>query len=146
MQWGALGIGFVAVAVLTWDYGRPPWIALILAFSFGTYGLAKKTAGVGAIESLAFETALIAPFAIGFLAWLSTTGDSHFTSEGVGHVLLLMSAGVVTAIPLLLFGGAKLPALAKGLGQSIKEFKNASKDEPAKDEKKSDTPAKPGNN
>lgn len=53
---------------------------------------------------------------------------------------------VILVILLLLFGGAKLPALAKGLGQSIKEFKNASKDEPAKDEKKSDTPAKPGNN
>jgi chloramphenicol-sensitive protein RarD len=116
VQWGALGIGFVAVAVLTWDYGRPPWIALVLAFSFGTYGLAKKTAGVGAIESLAFETALIAPFAIGFLAWLSTTGDSHFTSEGVGHVLLLMSAGVVTAIPLLLFGGAATRITMTSLG------------------------------
>ena len=82
VQWAALGIGFVAVAVLTWDYGRPPWIALVLAFSFGTYGLAKKTAGVGAIESLALETALIAPFALCFLAWLGTTGDSHFALRG----------------------------------------------------------------
>lgn len=116
VQWGALGVGFVAVAVLTWDYGRPPWIALVLAFSFGTYGLAKKTAGVGAIESLAFETAMIAPFALGFLAWLSTTGDSHFTSEGAGHVLLLMSAGVVTAIPLLLFSGAATRITMTSLG------------------------------
>jgi sec-independent protein translocase protein TatA len=52
---------------------------------------------------------------------------------------------IILVILLLLFGGAKLPALAKGLGQSIKEFKNAAKDEP-KEEKKSDTPAKPGNN
>jgi chloramphenicol-sensitive protein RarD len=116
VQWAALGIGFVAVAVLTWDYGRPPWIALVLAFSFGTYGLAKKTAGVGAIESLAFETAVIAPFALAFLAWLGTTGDAHFTSEGVGHVLLLMSAGVVTAIPLLLFGGAATRITMTSLG------------------------------
>jgi chloramphenicol-sensitive protein RarD len=116
VQWVALGVGFVAVAVLTWDYGRPPWIALVLAFSFGTYGLAKKTAGVGAIESLALETALIAPFALCFLAWLGTTGDAHFGSEGVGHVLLLMSSGVVTAIPLLLFSGAATRLTMTSLG------------------------------
>ena len=116
VQWGALGIGFVAVAVLTWDYGRPPWIALVLAFSFGTYGLAKKTAGVGAIESLALETALIAPFALCFLAWLGTTDGAHFGSEGIGHVLLLMSSGVVTAIPLLLFSGAATRMTMTSLG------------------------------
>ncbi|KAA1428519.1 EamA family transporter RarD [Nocardioides antri] len=116
VQWTALGLGFVAVAVLTWDYGRPPWVALVLAFSFGTYGLAKKTAGVGAIESLAVETALIAPFALCFLAWLGSTGDARFASEGVGHVLLLMSTGVVTAIPLLLFGGAATRITMTSLG------------------------------
>ncbi len=116
VQWWALGLGFVAVAVLTWDYGRPPWVALVLAFSFGTYGLAKKTAGVGAIESLAVETALVAPFALCFLAWLGTTGSAHFASEGAGHVLLLMSSGVVTAIPLLLFGGAATRMTMTSLG------------------------------
>lgn len=116
VQWTALGIGFVAVAVLTWDYGRPPWIALVLAFSFGTYGLVKKTAGVGAIESLAVETALIAPFALCFLAWLGATDGAHFTTEGVGHVLLLMSSGVVTAIPLLLFSGAATRLKMTSLG------------------------------
>jgi len=116
VQWCALSIGFLAVAVLTWDYGRPPWIALVLAFSFGTYGLAKKTAGVGAIESLAIETALIAPFALCFLAWLGTTDGAHFTSEGVGHVLLLISSGVVTAIPLLLFSGAATRMTMTSLG------------------------------
>ncbi|WP_183093052.1 EamA family transporter RarD [Nocardioides stalactiti] len=115
-QWSALAIGFIAVAVLTWDYGRPPWVALVLAFSFGTYGLAKKTAGVGAIESLAFETAVIAPFALVFLAWLGTSGGAHFASEGVGHVLLLISSGVVTAIPLLLFGGAATRMSMTSLG------------------------------
>jgi len=116
VQWSALGIGFVAVAVLTWDYGRPPWVALVLAFSFGTYGLAKKTAGVGAIESLAVETSLVAPFALGYLAWLGLAGGAHFTSDGIGHVLLLMSAGVVTAIPLLLFGGAATRITMTSLG------------------------------
>ncbi len=116
VQWWALGIGFVAVAVLTWDYGRPPWVALVLAFSFGTYGLAKKTAGVGAIESLAVETSLVAPFALGYLAWLGLSGDAHFVSDGVGHVLLLMSAGVVTAIPLLMFGAAATRITMTSLG------------------------------
>ncbi|GAA3524802.1 EamA family transporter RarD [Nocardioides daeguensis] len=105
-QWTALAIGFAAVAVLTLDYGRPPVIALVLAFSFGTYGLAKKSAGVGAIESLAFETAVIAPFALGYLLWLGSTGGAHFTSEGPGHVALLLASGVVTAVPLLCFGAA----------------------------------------
>ncbi|HWJ68245.1 MAG TPA: EamA family transporter RarD [Nocardioides sp.] len=105
-QWWAMGIGAVAVVVLSIDYGRPPVIALVLAFSFGTYGLAKKSAGVGAIESLAFETAVIAPFALAFLLWLGATGQGHFTGEGAGHVALLVASGVVTAIPLLCFGAA----------------------------------------
>ena len=84
LQWVAMGVGAAAVAVLTWDYGRPPWVALVLAFSFGTYGLAKKTAGAGAIESLTFETAVIAPIAGGYLIWLSATGGSHFSTDGLG--------------------------------------------------------------
>ncbi|GAA4080082.1 EamA family transporter RarD [Nocardioides kongjuensis] len=106
VQWTALAIGFAAVVVLTVDYGRPPVIALVLALSFGTYGLAKKSAGVGAIESLAFETAVIAPFALGYLVWLGSTGRAHFAGEGPGHVFLLVASGVVTAVPLLCFGGA----------------------------------------
>ena len=105
-QWWALGLGFVAVAVLTVDYGRPPVVALVLAFSFGTYGLAKKSAGVGTFESLAFETAVIAPFALTYLVWLGSTGAGHFTGEGAGHVALLVASGVVTAVPLLCFGAA----------------------------------------
>ncbi|MEV5003428.1 EamA family transporter RarD [Nocardioides sp. LML1-1-1.1] len=105
-QWCALAIGFVAVVVLTLDYGHPPVVALVLAFSFGTYGLAKKSAGAGAIESLAFETALIAPFALAYLVWLGAAGRSHFTGEGAGHVALLVASGAVTAVPLLCFGAA----------------------------------------
>lgn len=105
-QWVALTIGFVAVVVLTVDYGRPPVIALVLAFSFGTYGLAKKSADVGAIESLTFETAVIAPFALGYLVWLGAAGEGHFLGEGAGHVALLVASGVVTAVPLLCFGAA----------------------------------------
>ena len=74
LQWVAMGIATLAVVVLTVDYGRLPWVALVLAFSFGTYGLAKKSANVGAVESLAVETTLIAPFAAAYLGWLVATG------------------------------------------------------------------------
>ena len=116
LQWAALGVGFVAVGVLTWDYGKPPYLALVLAFSFGTYGLAKKSAGVGAVESLAFETAVIAPFAGAYLWWLAAHGDSGFTTHGPGHTLLLMSAGIVTAIPLICFGAAATRVSMVSLG------------------------------
>ncbi|WP_323794261.1 EamA family transporter RarD [Nocardioides sp.] len=121
LQWWALGIGGLAVVVLSIDYGRPPWIALVLAFSFGTYALAKKTASVGPVESLAFETALIAPFALGFLVWLSAAGRSTFTGEGLGHALLLPTTGIVTAIPLILFGAAavRVPMVSLGLLQYL---------------------------
>jgi chloramphenicol-sensitive protein RarD len=116
VQWVALGVGAAAVAVLTWDYGRPPYVALVLAFSFGTYGLAKKTAGAGAIESLAFETAVLVPIASGYLIWLTAVGESHFTSDGVGHALILMTAGIVTAIPLICFGAAATRVTMTSLG------------------------------
>ena len=103
------------------EYGRPPWIALLLAFSFGTYGLAKKQANVEAVESLTFETIVLAPFAFGFLVWLGATGRAHFLGDGVGHVVLLASTGVVTAVPLLCFGAAaiRVPMTTLGLLQYL---------------------------
>ncbi|MCW2764984.1 MAG: RarD protein superfamily transporter [Nocardioides sp.] len=106
LQWVAMGVAATAVAVLTWDYGRPPYVALVLAFSFGTYGLAKKTADVGAVESLALETALLSPLALAYIGWLVATGASNFGSHGSGHALLMMTTGIVTAIPLICFGAA----------------------------------------
>ncbi|MBZ5740450.1 EamA family transporter RarD [Nocardioides mangrovi] len=106
LQWLAMGIATLAVVVITVDYGRLPYVALVLAVSFGSYGLCKKTASVGATESLAFETAVIAPFALGYLVWLTAAGRSTFGSEGVGHVLLMMSTGLITAVPLICFGAA----------------------------------------
>ncbi len=108
LQWYAIGIAALAVVILTVDYGHPPWIALLLAGSFGTYGLAKKKAGVGAIESLTFETVLLAPLALAFIIWLSMTGDSNFGAHGSGHALLLASTGLVTAVPLICFGAAAI--------------------------------------
>jgi len=121
LQWVALGVASLAVVVLSLDYGRLPWVALVLAFSFGTYGLAKKSADVGAVESLALETTLIAPFAAVYVGWLVATGSSNFASHGAGHALLLCSAGIVTAVPLICFGAAatRVSMVALGLLQYL---------------------------
>ncbi|MFL6134278.1 MAG: EamA family transporter RarD [Nocardioidaceae bacterium] len=118
-QWVALGIAGVAVVGLAVDYGHPPWVALTLAFSFGTYGLAKKQAGVDAVESLTFETLVLAPVALGYLLWLGDSGS--FVGNGPGHALLLASTGVVTAIPLMCFGAAaiRVPMTTLGLLQYL---------------------------
>ncbi|MCW2778113.1 MAG: EamA family transporter RarD [Frankiales bacterium] len=119
VQWAALGIALLAVLVLTVENGRPPYLALVLAFSFGTYGLLKKTAGAGAVEGLAVETAVLAPLAAGYLLVLG--GDGTALSEGPAHLLMLMGSGVVTAVPLLLFGGAagRVPLTQLGLLQYL---------------------------
>jgi chloramphenicol-sensitive protein RarD len=121
LQWTAVGIAALAVAGLTWDYGRPPIIALTLAFSFGTYGLLRKKAGVGAIEGLTVETTLILPAALGYLVWLQVTGGGHLLADPPWHQLLLFSAGLATAIPLLCFGAAavRIPLTTLGLLQYI---------------------------
>ena len=106
MQWVALGIAAVAVLGLTVEYGRPPWVALTLAFSFGFYGLAKKKANVGVVESLTVETLLLAPIAGAYIVWLAVQGVSTFGTEGSAHAALLVSTGIVTAIPLIFFGAA----------------------------------------
>lgn len=116
LQWVAMGIAFVAVVVLTFDYGRPPWVALVLAFSFGTYGLAKKQAAVGAVESITLETLVLAPIAAAYVAWLMSTGQSNFGSHGLGHALLFTTTGVITAIPLMLFGAAAIRVSMVSLG------------------------------
>jgi chloramphenicol-sensitive protein RarD len=106
LQWVALALAALAVVGLTIEYGRPPWVALVLAFSFGSYGLAKKKANRGAVESLAVETAVIAPVALGYIIWLMVQGSSSFGHHGTGHAALMVSTGAVTAIPLICFGAA----------------------------------------
>lgn len=120
-QWAAVGLALVAVLVLTIDYGRPPWIALVLAFSFGTYGLLKKKADVDAVESLTVETAVLALPALAYLLLLDTSGDGTFTTEGWSHAVLLVACGVVTAVPLLCFGAAavRIPLTTIGLLQYL---------------------------
>jgi chloramphenicol-sensitive protein RarD len=121
LQWTAVGIGLVAVAVLTGAYGGLPVIALTLAFSFATYGLVKNRIGrgVGALTSLTVETALLAPVAGVALAVLELGGSGTFTEGGVGHALLLASTGLVTAVPLVLFAAAarRVPLVTIGLLQ-----------------------------
>jgi chloramphenicol-sensitive protein RarD len=106
LQWIAVGIAAVAVGYATVSAGRPPWIALILAFSFGVYGLAKKLAGVDAVPSLTVEMLVLTPFAAGYLVWLWSQGSLVLGTEGWGHAMLMAGAGPVTALPLLFFGFA----------------------------------------
>ncbi|MFD5077461.1 EamA family transporter RarD [Streptomyces sp. NPDC058371] len=120
-QWAAVGVAFAAVIVLTIGYGRPPWISLCLAFSFGTYGLVKKKVNLGGIESLAAETAVQFLPALAYLLWLGAHGDATFATQGAGHAALLASTGVVTALPLVCFGAAaiRVPLSTLGLLQYL---------------------------
>jgi chloramphenicol-sensitive protein RarD len=121
LQWTAVGIAAVAVAVLTVDYGRPPWIALTLALSFGLYGLMKKLVKVEAAPGLFIETALVAVPAIVVLAVLHGSGSGTFGQVSPAHSLLLASSGAATAIPLLLFAAAarRIPLSTVGLLQYL---------------------------
>ena len=105
-QWAAIAVAAVAVVALTVDYGRPPWLALALAVTFACYGLIKKTARVGAVAGLTVETLVLLPLALAYLGLMSARGSGSFTGHGLGHALLFIGCGVVTAIPLLCFGGA----------------------------------------
>lgn len=120
-QWAALGIGASAVAVLTVDYGRLPWLALTLAFSFAGYGLVKKRLGLPPAEGLFVESAVLALPALGYLGWLMARGDSTFGHVSAGHTALLVLAGAATAIPLLMFAGAanRLPLSSLGMVQYL---------------------------
>ncbi|MBP0459411.1 EamA family transporter RarD [Streptomyces montanisoli] len=120
-QWAAVGVGLAAVVVISIGYGQLPWISLVLAFSFGTYGLVKKKVNLGGLESLAAESTVLFLPALGFLLWLGATGGSTFTSHGAGHAAWLASAGVVTAGPLVLFGAAaiRVPLTTLGLLQYL---------------------------
>ncbi|ROO90290.1 chloramphenicol-sensitive protein RarD [Actinocorallia herbida] len=120
-QWTAVGIGVLAVVILTLDYGRPPWIALILTFTFGIYGLLKKRAAMPSAESMAIESAVLFVPAAGFAVWTQADGSAAFGHHGAGHVLLILALGIVTAAPLMLFNTAAqaLPLSTVGLLQYL---------------------------
>lgn len=123
LQWAAVAIGAVAAGYLTVAGSGLPWIALVLAGSFGLYGLTKKKLGASlpALHSLAAESAALLPAALGILLWLTLTGAGTFTVDAPLHPALLVLAGVVTAIPLLLFAEAarRIPLVTIGLIQFI---------------------------
>ena len=121
LQWVSVGLAAAAVAVLTVEYGALPWIALVLAVSFATYGFVKNRLGAGAVDSLAVESALLTPLALVYLGWLEVTGQGTFGHLGWGFSLLLVATGLVTLIPLLLFAGAatRLPLSTLGLLQYL---------------------------
>jgi chloramphenicol-sensitive protein RarD len=99
----ALLVAALGVAWLTWLAGAPPWIGLALALSFSLYGLLRKTAALGALEGFTVETVLLAPLALGYVAWLAARGTLGFAAAPTHLQLLLVLAGPATTIPLLLF-------------------------------------------
>jgi chloramphenicol-sensitive protein RarD len=113
----ALAIAVVAVVVMTVEVGRVPVIALGLAFSFALYGAVKKVVPVDPRVSVGIEAGIATPFALAFLVVLHAVGDATFTDHGAGHAVLMVSAGVLTAVPLLLFAAAaqRLPMVTLGL-------------------------------
>ena len=122
MQWVALGIGFIAVVVLTLDYGRPPWFAFILAFSFAIYSLAKNKVGnkIPALQSFTLESAIVMPIALIQLAVVASMGPIMLFT-GVFEASVLIGFGILTAIPLILFGAAasRIPLASIGFIQYL---------------------------
>ena len=106
VQLASVLLAALAVLNLTFGYGRFPWVAILLCFSFGIYGLLRKQSRTAAIPGLFFETVLLVPVAIGYLLFLRTHGTLVFTTGGAWLSALLLSTGVVTAIPLVWFGHA----------------------------------------
>jgi chloramphenicol-sensitive protein RarD len=119
-QWCALAVASAGVLWLTIAAGSLPWVGLVLAASFGIYGLMRKTAPLGALEGLALETLLLAPFAASLLAWRASHGDGAFVGDA-WLLALLVASGPLTALPLLLFaaGARRIPLTTLGVLQYI---------------------------
>ena len=121
IQWIPVGLAAVGVIYLTLTYGRLPWIALSLAFSFGIYGLVKKLAPLGSLYGLTLETALVFPAALVYLTFAQSTGSGIFLHDGWLTDILLIGTGVITSIPLLMFASAarQIPLTMIGILQYI---------------------------
>ncbi|MCB0833263.1 MAG: EamA family transporter RarD [Bacteroidetes bacterium] len=120
-QWVAVTIATIGVGYLTLVYGRLPWIALVLAFTFGFYGFAKKLSPLGSLFGLTLETGIVFPVAVVYLSFMDVNGSGAFMHEGPLIDVLLIGAGVVTTIPLLLFASSakQVPLSIVGLLQYI---------------------------
>ncbi len=121
VQWFAIACAGLGVLWLGLQTGHPPWIALVLATTFGMYGLLRKTAALGALEGLSLETMLLFPFALAYLIYLALHGQSAFLQTTTATQFLLLAAGPITAIPLLMFAAAarRIPLATLGLMQYI---------------------------
>ncbi|MGI5125595.1 EamA family transporter RarD [Pseudonocardia sp. CA-107938] len=106
VQWAAVALALVAVTVIAVENGAPPWIALGLATSFGVYGLVKRTVPMDAVPGFTAESLALAPIAVAVAVGFEVSGAGTFTALGVGHALLLVVGGPVTAVPLLLYAAA----------------------------------------
>lgn len=120
-QWLPVGLAALGVVYLTLVYGRLPWIALTLAFSFGFYGLVKKTAPLGSVFGLSLETGILFVPALGWLIFSALAGQGAFLHNGASTDLLLIGAGPVTTIPLLMFASAaqRIPLSLLGIIQYL---------------------------
>ena len=123
LQWAAVGLATIAVLIISIDYGRLPWIALALASSFATYGYIKKQVGanIDALPSMTIETVVLTPFAAATIIWIERSGEGTFTAAGSGHTMMLLSTGIITAVPLILFAAAarRVPLATMGLLQFL---------------------------
>jgi len=120
-QWLPIGLATLGVLYLTFAHGSLPWISLTLAFTFAIYGLVKKTSPLGPLHGLTLETGLLLLPALIYLLYADATGNGAFLHSGAGLDLLLVGAGLVTAVPLLLFASAaqRIPLALLGVLQYI---------------------------
>ena len=116
LQWMAIAVATCSLVVFTFSLSGPPWLALSIGATFAAYGYVKKLAQVPAVESLTVETILLTPVATIYLVLLSLQGNNTFSSFGISHSLWLASAGIVTSLPLLLFGFAAIRVPLSRLG------------------------------
>jgi chloramphenicol-sensitive protein RarD len=120
-QWISVGLAAIGVVYLTVAYGSLPWIGLILAFSFGLYGFIKKTAPLGSLHGVTLETGILFLPAVLFLVFTEATGTGAFLHSSPISNLLMVGAGVITAVPLLMFAAAsqRIPLSLVGVLQYI---------------------------
>jgi chloramphenicol-sensitive protein RarD len=121
LQWVAVAFAAAGVAQLSTEASELPWISLVLAFSFGFYGLARKTAPMDALPGSTLEVLIMLPFAVAYLVWAAFTGEGHFSLSDPAIDALLVGTGIITAVPLLWFanGARRLPLSTIGFVQYL---------------------------
>ena len=121
LQWAAIALATAGVAVMIFQLGRPPWIALVIAGTWGGYSLMRKQSRLGSLTGLTVETLLLAPFAVAFLLWQHHTGAGALGRVNFSQHVLVLSSGVITAVPLLLFafGAQRIRLSTLGLLQYL---------------------------